>query len=57
MKELFEGKNIRVKINDRDFFYTVQKVIDITPQHLIFIDKYDKEKIIRLIDIIEGSEV
>jgi hypothetical protein len=57
MREVFEAKKIRVRMEDKDVFYTVQRVINMTSQHLIFIDKFGKEKIIRLSDIIEGSEV
>jgi len=55
--DIFEGKAIRVKINEKDVFYTINRVIERTPEHLMFIDKFGREKIIRLIDIIEGSEV
>lgn len=55
-KEMLEGKKIRVVLGNKDFFYSVIKIIDITNSHVIFIDKFGIQKIIRQQDIAEVFE-
>lgn len=56
-KNMLEGKKIRIFLNQRNFYFTVKKVIEITDTHVIFLDKFDREKGIRIADIIEVSDI
>lgn len=52
-KEMFLHKKIKTSKN---LFFTVKRVIDISPNFLYFIDKFDERKYVRICDIVEVME-
>jgi len=55
-KDYFKGKVIRVLLDKKSFYYTIKKVKLLNDTHLCFVDKFDIEKGVRLIDITEILE-
>ena len=56
-EEQFINKKIRLNIKGKEFYFTVTKIIELNDTHIIFLDKFYKEKMIRLKDISEVMEV
>ena len=52
----FKGKVIRVNLDKKFFYYTIKEVKLLNDTHLCFVDKFDIEKGVRLIDIVEILE-
>lgn len=55
-KQTIEGKKIRVILNNKDFFFTVKQVLELTDTHLTFLDKFGAQKTFRVSDIAEIFE-
>lgn len=58
MKELI-GKSckLQIKIREENLFYSVKEILEITPTHISFIDKYDNYCLHRKDNIVQISQV
>lgn len=54
MKQII-GKSCKITISckGKDLFYTVKEVIEVTPTHITFIDKFNQQYSYRLLDVVE----
>lgn len=51
----YVNKKIKVLIHDKEFYFTIKEVIDLTDDHIFFRDKFGNEKGFRFKDIAEIS--
>lgn len=52
-RDFLEGKKVRVNRGNRSFFYTVSSVLELNDNFVIFLDRYNNEQYVRIIDILE----
>jgi len=58
MKQL-EGKSclLEIQYHGQKLYYKATRVLDVSPTHITFLDKFGKQYSFRLIDIVEINEV